>query len=207
MSPDELARELLDLQRFSPPTGDPIALLERDTRIADLQQENEELQQSAAARGSQLATLWLDLDHHKQQLARLQSERDSLQCQVELHDTELRIRQRSWTHAALEERSQKRAQYAQSAYWISLAVAALTLAFTTVWIGQKYWSYTHDDHLRMLEQATAERTQATALLSEARQTFDRAARLQRQNRRPKPPTAPAAKPAAGDENGTAKDSQ
>jgi len=108
---------------------------------------------------------------------------------------------------AREERSQKRAQYAQSAYWISLAVAALALAFTAVWIGQKYLSYTHDEHLRMLEQATAERTKATALLNEARQAFDRAARLQRQNRRLKPPTAPAAQPAADDQNGTTREAK
>ena len=54
----------------------------------------------------------------------------------------------------------------------------------------------------MLEQATAERGKATALLNEARQTFDRATRLQKQNRHPKPPTALAAKPAADDQNGT-----
>ena len=202
MSPDELARELEDLRRFAPPTGDPIALLEHDTRIADLEQENEELKQLATARASQIATLSLDLDHLKAELNRVQATRDTLQCQVELHDTELRLRQQSWSRAALQERSEKRAQYLQSAYWISLAVAALALAFTAVWIGQKYWSYTHDDHLRMLEQATAEHTKATALLNEARQTFDRAARLEKQTRRPKPPTVRAAKPATADQNGT-----
>lgn len=202
MSPDELARELEDLQRFAPPPGDPIALLEHDTRIADLEQENEELKQSATTRASQLATVSLDLDHHKQQLTRLQAAYDSLQSQVELHGTELRLRQQSFSRAALKERSEKRAQYLQAAYWISVAVAALALAFAAVWIGQKYWSYTHDDHLRMLKQATAERVKATALLNEARQTFDRAARLQKQNRHPKSPTPRAAKPAADDQNGT-----
>ena len=202
MSPDELARELEDLQRFAFPVGDPIALLEHDTRIADLEQENEELKQLAGARASQLATLSLDLDRLKAQLAQVQATRDTLQCQVELHDTDLRLRQQSFSRAALKERSEKRAQYLQAAYWISVALAALALAFTAVWIGQKYWSYTHDDHLRMLEQATAERVKATALLNEARQTFDRAARLQKQNRRPKPTTARAAKPAADDQNGT-----
>ena len=193
MSPDELARELEELKRFAPPAGDPIALLEHDTRIADLEQENEELKQLAAARASQLATLSLDLDHLKEKLARAQSTRDTLQCQIELHDTDLRLHQQSWSRAALKERSEKRAQYAQSAYWISVAVVALALAFTVVWIGQKYWSYTHDDHLRMLEQATAERVKATALFNEARQTFDRATRLQKQNRHPKSPTAPSRK--------------
>ena len=112
MSPDELARELEDLQRFAPPAGDPIALLEHDTRIADLEQENEELKQAVAARASQLATLSLDLDHLKDELAQVQSTRDTLQRQVELHDTELRLRQQSWSRAALKERSEKRAQYA-----------------------------------------------------------------------------------------------
>ena len=119
-----------------------------------------------------------------------------------MQDTDLRLHQQSWSYAALKERSEKRIQYAQSAYWISIAVMALALAFTAVWIGQKYWSYTHDDHLRMLEQATAERVKATALVNEARQIFDRAIRLQKQNRHPKPSTARATKPAADDQNET-----
>ena len=201
MSPDQLARELEDLQRFSPPAGDPIALLERDTRIADLQQENEELQQLAASRASQLATVSLDLDHHKQQLARLQSERDSFYRKVQQNDAEFRWKEALWSEAALKESADQRSKRLQSVYWISLAVASLALAFTAVWIGQKYWSYTHDDHL-LLHEATAERAKATALLSEARQTFDRATRLQKQKQRPKSPTTPAAKPAAVDQNGT-----
>jgi len=202
MSPDELARELEDLQRFSPPAGDPIALLERDTRIADLQQENEELKQSVAARASQLATVSLDLDDHKQQLTRLQSERDSFYRKVQQNDAEFRWKEALWSEAALKESADQRSKRLQSVYWISLAVASLALAFTAVWIGHKYWSYTHDEHLLMLRQATAERTKATALLNEARQTFNRATRLQKQKQRPKSPTPPAAKPAAVDQNGT-----
>ena len=200
MSPDDLARELEDLQRVAPPVGDPLALLERDTRIADLQQENEELKQLATARASQIATLSLDLDHLKGELAQVQSNRDTLQGQVELHDTDLRLHQKSWSRAALQERSEKRRHSLQLARSLSIPVAALALAFIAVWIGHKYWSYTHDDHLRMLEQTTAEHAKAVALLNEARQTFERATRIQKQNRRAKPPAAPAAKPAANDQN-------
>ena len=75
-------------------------------RVADLQQENEELKQSAAARASQLATLSLDLDLLKGQLGQVQATRDTLQCQVELHDTDLRLHQQSWSYAALKERSE-----------------------------------------------------------------------------------------------------
>ena len=199
MSPDELARELEDLQRFAPPAGDPITLLEHDTRIADLQQENEELQQLANSRASLLASLSLDLDWQKQQLLTLQTAQDSLARKAESHDADLRLHEQSWSRNAIQERAEKRLHYLQVTRSFSLPSAALLFAFTALWIGQKYWSYTHDDHLRMLEQATAERVKATALLNEARQTFDRAARLQKQNRRPKPPTA---RPAVDDQNGT-----
>ncbi len=207
MSPDELAREIADLQRFTPPAGDPIALLERDTRIADLQQENEELKQSILALEAQLAALSGDHTSQAKHLTRLQSERDSLHRKVQQNDAEFRWKEALWSDAALKESSDQRSKRLHSVYWISIAVASLALAFTAVWIGQKYWSYTHDDHLRMLQQATAEQAKATALLNEARQTFDRAARLQKQNRRLKPPTVRAAKPAADDQNGTPKETK
>ncbi len=207
MSPDELARELEDLQRFAPPAGDPIALLEHDTRIADLQQENEELKQSILTLEAQFAALSGDHTSQAKHLTRLQSERDSLHRKVRENDAEFRWKEDLWSDAALKENTDRRSKRLQSVSWISLAVASLALAFTAVWIGQKYWSYTHDDHLRMLQQATAERTKAIAFLNEARLTFDRAARLQKQKRRPKPPTTPAAKPAADDQNGTSGDAK
>lgn len=48
MTQEEFEREMLDLQRYTPPPSDPIALLKLETRIYDLEQENKELRSACA---------------------------------------------------------------------------------------------------------------------------------------------------------------
>ena len=61
-----------DLERFAPPPSDPIALLKRDTLIADLQQENNELRQTIASRDTQISALAKDVEKLEQQVATLE---------------------------------------------------------------------------------------------------------------------------------------
>lgn len=208
MSPDDLARELQDLQRFSPPPADPKLLLERDTRIADLQQENAELRQSADSLKEKLASLSGDLDREKKKLAQLQITHDSLERQNQADLAELDYNRRLWSSNLISDRAAKRSRYAQSVYWICLALMSVSLAFASVWIGAKYWTYSHDEHLQMLQEATQRNAQATASLDQARRIFAQATRLQRQSRHPKTSTARDANTASPDPNGTAtKDKQ
>ena len=69
MSAEEFAREMKDLERFALPLSDPIAILERDTLIADLQQENNELRQTIASRDMQISALAKNVEKLEQQVA------------------------------------------------------------------------------------------------------------------------------------------
>ena len=69
MSAEEFAREMKDLERLAPPPSDPIALFERDTLIADLQQENNELRQTIASRDMQISALAKNVGELEQQIA------------------------------------------------------------------------------------------------------------------------------------------
>lgn len=193
MSPDELARELEDLKRYAPPPSDPVALLKRDNRICDLEQENLELKQAATGRDARIDLLSLEANRQKRTLATLQIAHDSLLREQKIHEAELRLHNQSWSRSALEERAAKRAFYLKSVCWIAVAVASVTLSYAAIETTAKRWSYSHDDHLRMLRQATEEHRQATQTWKEAQRLFERAARLQKQSRHPKPsPALPAA---------------
>jgi len=197
MSPDDLDRELADLDRFSPPSLDPALLLQLETRASSLAQENSNLRQYLAQRDAQIAELQSASEQLNRQLLSLQTAQQWREKDWNSERSDWLRQQQYWSSLALSERSDSRAKrtlWIQSA-GLAIAGIAVCLGF---WIaGQKYWTFTHDDQLRMMQSAARDKAVALALYQDATKKFNQIVHLRNQIRRAQ---SPAAAPQHGTEN-------
>jgi hypothetical protein len=185
MTPDELDRELADLDRFSPPPVDPARLLALETRASDLAQENTDLRHTIGLRDARIAELQTASDQRTRELLALKTAQQRREKDWESERADWLGKQQYWSSLALRERSDLRAirtRWIQSA-GLAIAGMAVCLGF---WIaGEKYWTFTHDDQLRMMQSAARDKAEALAAYRNASKDLADAARLRNQIRKTK----------------------
>lgn len=183
MTPEELSRELSDLDRLGPPALDPAALLRLETQLADLEGENTELRQKVQERDARIHRLTAELESRKRELLDLESLHEREQKEQDNRAAEWRRREAFWATSAQRERADRRAKGVEKTRWMSLGLAGLMLGLGFLWAGERYWTFTHDEHLLMLEAAAKDKAAAVVLVQQARQEYEKAARLNRRARR------------------------
>lgn len=185
MTPDELDRELADLDRFSPPPVDPARLLALETRASDLAQENTDLRHTIGLRDAQIAELQSASLQRSGELLALRSVHQRREKDWESERADWLRQQQYWSSLALRERSDSRAlrtQWIQSA-GLAIAGMAVCLGF---WIaGEKYWTFTHDDQLRMMQSAARDKAEALAAYRNASKDLAEVVRFRNQTRKTK----------------------
>ena len=185
MTPDELDRELADLDRFSPPPVDPARLLALETRASDLAQENTDLRHTIGLRDAQIAELQSAALHRSGELLALKTAHHRREKDWDSERADWLGKQQYWSSLALRERSDSRAirtQWIQSA-GLAIAGIAVCLGF---WIaGEKYWTFTHDDQLRMMQSAARDKADALAAYRNASKDLAEVVRLRNQIRKTK----------------------
>ena len=183
MTPEELSRELSDLDRLGPPAVDPAALLRLETQLADLEGENTELRQKMQERDARIHRLTAELESRKRELLDLEFLHEREQKEQDNRAAEWRRCEAFWATSAQQERADRRAKGVEKTRWMSLGVAGLMLGLGFLWAGERYWTFTHDEHLLMLEAAAKDKAAAVVLVQQARQEYEKAARLNRRARR------------------------
>ena len=189
MTPDELARELADLDRFSPPAVDPALLLQLETRASGLTQENTELRQTIAQNEARIAELLSSAEQQKAEVSALKSSQQKREKEWENQLAEWRRKQQYWSSFAVSERADlrsKRTQWIQSA---GLAVAGIGVCLGFWIAGERYWTFTHDEQLRMMQTAARDKAEAVAAYRNANRELAEVTRLRNQMRRVKRPAA------------------
>jgi hypothetical protein len=189
MTPDELSRELVDLDRFSPPSVDPAHLLALETRLSDLSQETTELRNALAQRDAKIVGLLNTVEQQNGDLLTLKTAQQDKEKQWEAALAAWRRKQEFWAPLAIRERADLRAKRNQWIQAAGLAVAGLAVSFGFWFAGQKYWTFTHDDQLRMLQTAARDKADALAAYQNAHKDLAEITRLRNQIRRAKRTTA------------------
>ena len=105
MTPDELARELADLDRFSPPAVDPALLLTLETKASGLTQENTELRQTIAQNEARIAELLSTAEQRNAELSALKTSQRKREKEWENQLADWRGKQQYWSSLALSERA------------------------------------------------------------------------------------------------------
>ena len=185
MTPDELDRELADLDRFSPPPVDPARLLALETRASDLAQENTDLRHTIGLRDAQIAELQTASDQLNRELLTLKTAQQRREKEWDSERADWLGKQQYWSSLALRERSDSRAKRAQWIQAAGLAIAGIAVCLGFWFAGEKYWTFTHDDQLRMMQSAARDKADALTAYRNASKDLADAGRLRNQLRKTK----------------------
>lgn len=185
MSPDDLDRELADLDRFSPPSLDPALLLQLETRASSLAQENSDLRQHLAQRDAQIAELQTASEQLDRQLLTLQTAQQWREKDWNSERSDWLRQQQYWSSLALRERADSRAKRTLWIQSAGLAIAAIAVCLGFWIAGEKYWTFTHDDQLRMMQSAARDKADALAAYRNASKDLAAAVRIRNQIRKTK----------------------
>ena len=185
MTPDELDRELADLDRFSPPPVDPARLLALETRASDLAQENTDLRSTIGLRDAQIAELQIASDQLNRELLTLKTAQHRREKDWYSERADWLRKQQYWSSLALRERSDSRALRTQWIQSAGLAIAGMAVCLGFFIAGEKYWTFTHDDQLRMMQSAARDKADALTAYRNASKDLAEVVRLRNQIRKTK----------------------
>ncbi len=183
MTPDELERELLELDRLSPPTLDPAVLLRLESRIAELETENAELNRFVVLQKADIERQTNISESRRRGLSTFVSEHERKQKEWEGRAAEWSKREAFWATQAQRERTDQRSKGLQKAYSISLGIGLAVLGLGFVFAAERYWTFTHNEQLQMMEAAIEDKAAAANLLQEARKEYEKTSRLNQRSRR------------------------
>ncbi len=189
MTPDELARELADLDRFSPPAVDPALLLHLETRASGLTEENTELRQTIAQNEARIAELLSSVEQRKAELSALKISQQKREKEWEEQLAEWRRKQQYWSSIAVTERADVRSRRTQWIQSVGLAVAGIGVCLGCWIAGERYWTFTQDEQLRMMQTAARDKAEAVTAYRNANRELAEVKRLRNQMRRVKRPAA------------------
>ena len=185
MNPDELDRELADLDRFSPPSVDPARLLALETRTSDLAQENAELRHTIGLRDAQIAELQTASDQLNRELLTLKTAQQRREKEWDSERADWLGKQQYWSSLALRERSDSRAKRTQWIQSAALAIAGIAVCLGFWFAGEKYWTFTHNDQLHMMQSAARDKADAIAAYRNASKDLAESVRIRNQLRKTK----------------------
>lgn len=183
MTPEELDQELADLDRLAPPSVDPAALLRLESRIAELEAEKAELTRTVVEQRTDIVRQTDALESRKRELLALESDYERKRKEWESRSAEWDRREAFWALNAQQERVDRRAKWVEKTRWISLGLGTAALGLGFIWAAERYWTFTQNEQLQMMEAAAKDKAAAVTLLQQARQEFDKAAHLNRRPRR------------------------
>ena len=160
-------------------------LLALETRASDLAQENTDLRHTIGLRDARIAELQTASGQLNRELLTLKNTQQRREKDWESERTDWLGKQQYWSSLALRERSDSRAirtQWIQSA---GLAIAGMAVCLGFFIAGEKYWTFTHDDQLRMMQSAARDKADAVAAYRKASKDRADAGRLRNQLRKTK----------------------
>jgi len=186
MTPDDLSRELDDLdRRFSPPPLDPAHLRPLEIRASDLAQENADLRSALTRQESKIAELQTASQLQSAELLTLKTAQLKREKDWESERADWLRKQQYWSSLARGERSDSRAQQTQWIQSAALAIAGIAVCLGFWFAGEKYWTFTHNDQLRMMQSAARDKADAIAAYRNASKDLAEAVRIKNQLRKTK----------------------
>ena len=157
-------------------------LLALETRASDLAQENTDLRHTIGLRDARIAELQSDALQRSGELLALKSAQQRREKDWDSERADWLGKQQYWSSLALRERSDSRALRTQWIQSAGLAIAGMAVCLGFFIAGEKYWTFTHDDQLRMMQSAARDKADAVAAYRKASKDLADAVRLRNQLR-------------------------
>jgi len=157
-------------------------LLALETRASDLAQENTDLRHTIGLRDARIAELQTASGQLNRELLTLKTAHQRREKDWDSERADWLGKQQYWSSLALRERSDSRALRTQWIQSAGLAIAGMAVCLGFFIAGEKYWTFTHDDQLRMMQSAARDKADAVAAYRKASKDLADAVRLRNQLR-------------------------
>ena len=160
-------------------------LLALETRASDLAQENTDLRHTIGLRDARIAELQSDALQRSGELLALKTAHQRREKDWDSERAGWLGKQQYWSSLALRERSDSRAKRTQWIQSAALAIAGIAVCLGFWFAGEKYWTFTHNDQLHMMQSAARDKADAIAAYRNASKDLAESVRIRNQLRKTK----------------------
>ena len=160
-------------------------LLALETRASDLAQENTDLRHTIGLRDAQIAELQSAALQRSGELLALKTAHQRREKDWDSERAGWLGKQQYWSSLALRERSDSRAKRTQWIQSAALAIAGIAVCLGFWFAGEKYWTFTHNDQLHMMQSAARDKADAIAAYRNASKDLAESVRIRNQLRKTK----------------------